>query len=279
MSTHAAISNGEMRNLLPTLRQTITIFTASANNFQLIRSFPASTASDPSCKHLHILDSSFNPPTRAHLHLAHSSLSSTPHPSSTTRLLLLLATSNADKPAVPASFEDRLAMMLLLASELHPPYPVDIALTKHARFLDKSEELNRHYREVEEQTFITGYDTLVRLLDTRYYPVAYTLDPLRGFFDRNKVRCVLRDGDAWGGKESQREYVCAIARGERESEGCRREWAGKIELVEGTEESAGVSSTKVREAVWSGDREELGRYLTSSVMDWVLQRRLYTEDA
>jgi len=170
-------------------------------------------------------------------------------------------------------------MMLLLAPELHPPYPVDIALTKHARFLDKSEELNRHYREAEEQTFITGYDTLVRLLDTRYYPMAYTLDPLRGFFERNRVRCVLRDGDAWGGKESQREYVCAIARGEREREGCRREWAGKIELVEGTEESAGVSSTKVREAARGGDREELGRYLTNPVMDWVLQRRLYTEHA
>ncbi|KAF8545033.1 hypothetical protein BDD12DRAFT_653331, partial [Trichophaea hybrida] len=220
---------------------------------------------------LHILDSSFNPPTLAHLTIALSSLQSTS--ASPTRLLLLLATQNADKPAVPASFEDRLVMLHLFSASFPSTTVVDIAITKHARFLDKSIELAKHY-PVAEQTFLIGFDTLIRLLNTKYYPPVHTLSPLDAFFASNRVRCTLRDG-GWGDREAQREYMEVIRRGEREADGCRGEWAERIELVEGAPESMGVSSTAVREAVKRGDSEALDRYLTKEVKGWVLERGLY----
>ena len=62
---------------------------------------------------LAVLDSSFNPPTRAHLHLLASSMERF----GTARALLLLAKQNADKAVVGASLVQRLQMMELLARE------------------------------------------------------------------------------------------------------------------------------------------------------------------
>lgn len=112
-----------------------------------------------------------------------------------------------------------------------PGSTIDIAITKHARFLDKSEELARHYQGVHEQVYLTGYDTLVRILDTKYYPVAYTLEPLQTFFKRNRIWCMFRLADEWGGKETQEAYLEAIKRGEREGEGCQREWGERITFI------------------------------------------------
>lgn len=125
-------------------------------------------------------------------------------------------------------------MMTLFASDILTSAPagavVDIAVTKHARFLDKSEELARHYG-AQEQVYLTGYDTLVRILDTRYYPVAYTLEPLQEFFERGRIWCMFRTGDQWGGREAQEAYLEGVRRGEREEEGCRREWGERIRFM------------------------------------------------
>src|SRR5271154_5614845 len=85
-------------------------FTFSSASFEILN--PRSRSSNDSA--LYILDSSFNPPTKAHLKL---SLSSLPAEQPST-VLLLLAIQNADKAAKPASFPHRLAMMELLAREI-----------------------------------------------------------------------------------------------------------------------------------------------------------------
>ncbi|KAF3083247.1 hypothetical protein TWF706_001242 [Orbilia oligospora] len=78
-------------------------------------------------------------------------------------LLLLLATTNADKPSSPASYEHRLAMMCLLAEEIQNKISsssssspssssidnilapqIDIGITPHPRFIDKSTDLSNH---------------------------------------------------------------------------------------------------------------------------------------
>ncbi|KAA8903172.1 cytidylyltransferase [Sphaerosporella brunnea] len=259
----------EMSTQLSRFSGILKAFAASTDTFRPIKS--SAVGSSTPCSHLHVLDSSFNPPTRAHL-----SLLSRSGTSPTTRVLLLLATQNADKPPAPASFEDRLAMMHLFAASV--PLQVDIAITKHARFLDKAAELERVYPGAE-QTYLTGYDTLIRLLDTKYYPPNHTLQPLESFFNLNRVVCTMRSGGGWGDIVEQREYVAGIGRGEREAEGCKKDWAERIELVEAAPESLGVSSTKVREAVKKGDMEALERYLTKDVKEWVLQRGLYATEA
>lgn len=146
-------------------------------------------------------------------------------------------------------------MMSLFASDilqLAPPGSVvDIAITKHARFLDKSGELAQHYPGVQEQVYLTGYDTLVRILDTKYYPVAYTLEPLQVFFESNRIWCMLRTGDEWGGREAQMAYLEAIKRGDREVEGCKKEWGERIKFMVGPEAFWGQLEelTKTR---WAG---------------------------
>lgn len=70
----------------------------------------------------------------------------------------------------------------------------------------------------------------------------------------------------------------ALADGDREAEGGRREWAERIELVEGRREGEeAVSSTRVREAVKSGDRDMLHKLVSNGVADWVLREGLYAD--
>lgn len=74
-----------------------------------------------------MLDSSFNPPTRAHLGMATSALRDVVQevvrggikPSGTNvRLLLLLAVNNADKAPKPAPFDQRMALMWTFARDI-----------------------------------------------------------------------------------------------------------------------------------------------------------------
>jgi len=80
-----------------------------------------------------VLDSSFNPPTVAHMRMARSAILSESGRGArkgtnggsegggnkpTTRLLLLLAVNNADKTPQPAEFGHRLCMMYIFAAEL-----------------------------------------------------------------------------------------------------------------------------------------------------------------
>lgn len=58
--------------------------------------------------------------------------------------------------------------------------------------------------------------------------------------------------------------------------GGRREWAERIELVEGRREADElVSSTRVRGAVREGEGGVLGRLVTGGVARWILEEGLY----
>lgn len=89
-----------------------------------------------------------------------------------------------------------------------------------------------------------------------------------------------RAGDKWGAREEQDSYLREIGEGKRVEEGAKKEWVGerKIELVEGRNQAEEViSSTRVREAVSSGDKKELQRLVTKGVADWVLSEGLYAK--
>lgn len=132
-------------------------------------SAPSSQPQPRHCQTLFVLDSSFNPPSRAHLAVARAAvLSAVRYPSPQQqhhhrRLLFLLATENADKAPKPAAFPDRLVMMVLMARALDSQLsksiaeirrngstdagtgdaddvgiPIDIAVTKKPYFTDKA---------------------------------------------------------------------------------------------------------------------------------------------
>ncbi|KAL9124496.1 MAG: hypothetical protein Q9217_006174, partial [Psora testacea] len=244
---------------------------------------------------LYILDSSFNPPTLAHLRICTTALlqdSKAKSPDSQKRLLLLLATQNADKAPKPAGFEQRLSMMCLFAQGLlqrveeqapESNISIDVAVSKLPLFVDKVKEIENSgaYENAKEmeQVHLIGFDTLTRLLDTKYYPPDHTLKSLETLFRRHRVRVTARTDDQWGSREEQDAYVRELAEGRRLGEGGEREWAEKIELVEGRKEGEEiVSSTKVREAVKSGDREALEKLVLQDVANWIFNEGLYKED-
>lgn len=287
-----------MRSLLPTFRTALESFASSTSSFQILRSVPP-TASNPP-KTLYVLDSSFNPPTRAHLHIAVTAILNDEKAriEPVKRLLLLLATQNADKAPKPASFEQRLIMMSIFAEdlvrsvqeELHDNQEgakglvVEVGVIKSPLYLDKTAviEQSGQYGEANggpEQVHLTGFDSLIRLLDTKYYPPHHTLHPLEAIFSKHRIRVTKRTGDKWGGRGEQDAYLKTLANGERENEGAKREWVTKIDLVDNRSENEEIiSSTKVRNAVKDGDSQALSRLVTDGVKDWILEQKLYLDE-
>ncbi|KAJ5570959.1 Cytidylyltransferase [Penicillium sp. DV-2018c] len=267
-------------------------FLASTKEFDVLTTIPPDHSAESDT--LYVLDSSFNPPTRAHFRIATTALLEKPQPRP--RLLLLLATQNADKASKPASFEDRLAMMELFARDLRSHLAstsaysasglthaveslplVDIGVTKKPYFVDKAVaiETSDSYPVPLEQVHLVGYDTLIRMFDSKYYPPEHNLKPLEPLFSKHRLRVTVRPSDEWGGREEQEEFLAAIARGDRENEGGHREWAQRIKLVNGRAATEPpVSSTRARGAIQSAP-QDLDWLVPDQVRQFILSENPY----
>jgi len=239
-------------------------FTSSSDTFQVL---------NPSSRHsnngpLYVLDSSFNPPTNAHLALATSSL---PAERNVT-VLLLLAIHNADKQAKPASFDHRLEMMELLAKRIQmksQAITALIALSKHPRFVDKAEDVSNSFPFVTEVIWLVGFDTLIRILDKKYYIPNTVEDSLRDFWAKNRFVCAIRGEEA-----SERAYLNQIRSGE--VEGVPGLWAEYVTMIEpvGKEQS----STRAREAAANGRWEEVERVVPEGIAEYIRKEKLYSSN-
>lgn len=274
-----------------------------------------------------VLDSSFNPPSAAHLRMAADAVLAELKSDQSTgagrvRLLLLLAVKNADKAPKPAAFEQRLAMMWAFARDVRRTLeeeveggkeemgssrdgvPIDVALSTHPYFHEKSaaiaesgfykpsgdEEGGKEVKE-PQQVILAGYDTLIRIFNPKYYglpgeaseassagetPMRRALDP---FFRRARLRVTMRTDSEWGGREEQMSYVEKLLHGdELERLGGSKEWAGRIEIVDGRREGEEVvSSTLAREAAKAQDWGRLQRLVPPEVKKWVEREKLYSD--
>lgn len=175
---------------------------------------------------------------------------------------------------------------------------VDIGVTKMPYFHDKAAAIaastvydahspldggsgeDTNHQDKMEQVYLVGFDTLIRLLNPKYYPPSRkSLRALDPFFSTSKVRVTRRASETGGGRELQDEYVRALAAGEREGEGGRSEWAQRVQLVgrgEGEEEM--ISSTKVREAMKRGDEQLMKRLVPDEVGRYILDQGIYCQD-
>ncbi|ROV97345.1 hypothetical protein VMCG_06882 [Cytospora schulzeri] len=306
--------------LLPRLQSALKQFQSSGKPFHILG---AQTA-PRKCRTLIILDSSFNPPSLAHMQMATSALQDIwaqrqgkgTALEDDCRLLLLLAVNNADKAPKPATFEHRLLMMHKFAGDIQKTWrdttkateqegkqedgdlPVDIGLTTHPFFHEKSAAIatspeysfsssanpSSSSEPHAEQIVLAGFDTLIRIFDPKYYqspvpepavesptaekktPIQIALDP---FFARARLRITMRTDDDWGGKEDQLQYVERLVDGdELDKVGGRREWARRVEMVQGmvgSKEEAVVSSTLAREAVKAKDWARLKKLVPEGV--------------
>lgn len=310
--SNTTMSAGEDSHIMR-LQSALRAFQSSSRTFQLLK-----TTSKPTpprkCTTLVVLDSSFNPPTIAHRHMAMTALhdlqnqrglSTSTNDNAGIRLLLLLAVNNADKPPKPASFEHRLLLMEHFAADIQREWreihtedkrssgvvvpPVDIGLTKHPYFHDKSAaiaEANTEYAfepvdAGSEQIFLAGYDTLIRIFNPKYYteaadgvatPIQAALDP---FLARARLRITMRTDGEWGDDDAQGEYFEGLLSGqELEKVGGRREWARKIEMVEALQGKDGLvlSSTEARVAIEKKDWALL-KLLVPEGVAGVIERR------
>jgi nicotinamide-nucleotide adenylyltransferase len=152
---------------------------------------------------LYILDSSYNPPTVAHELFTSTALRS-PKYVKGDRLLLLFSTSNADKAPKPASFAHRLVMMSIFADSLFSKLQkdsspaLDIGLTTEAFFTDKAAAIteSNEYPNGVRQTYLLGYDTIIRFLAPKYYPkFDPPLSALDPFFNAGHSGKPIRLGD------------------------------------------------------------------------------------
>ena len=135
-----------------------------------------------------VLDSSFNPPTVAHL----SMLRAVAERFGLGHSLLLLAKQNADKPVVGASLVQRLQMMERVAAA-EPSGGMLCGVTAHPLFVDKATALGGLCGG-GRVCMLVGYDTWVRIVDPKYYPADGGLDAaLRVIFEHVEVVVASRD--------------------------------------------------------------------------------------
>ncbi len=303
-------------SLLDFLRGMLTSFQSTGSMFEVVCTIQRGRDGPPQPpipirpktrpRRLIVLDSSFNPPTLAHMRMAESALRDA-WSAGGSRLLLLLAVNNADKKPKPAAFEQRLAMMVAFAQDIHtqiaswqPSMPgdqkedlfIDLALTTLPYFHAKSAAIasSHFYRGQDgtgvgpEQVFLVGYDTLIRIFNPKYYGVSTATasrtpmqDSLSPFFDRASLRVAMRTDDAWGGSDEQTMYVDSLLNGDAlERTGGRREWAARVQLVGGKQEEP-VSSTLARRVAERKDWQQLAKQVGPEVRQWIVDENLYAE--
>ncbi|KAL5615264.1 hypothetical protein BROUX41_005318 [Berkeleyomyces rouxiae] len=288
-----------------------------------------------------VLDSSFNPPTLAHMNMAvaalrkfsksagqlgnqprvdHQTQPQEPNDADSITyvigVLLLLSVNNADKMAQPAPFAQRLCMMQDFAEDLldvtkstsaSSESVLDVAvspsiaigLTTLPFFHSKAEAFasldsdsggsdstsdsfttkESETRAEVEQVYLAGFDTLIRILNPKYYGGATGMRAALGpFFSRARLLITMRPDNEWGGVDEQRRYLEKMENGGLEEIGGCKGWLRRVELVEGRRPGEPVvSSTLVREAVRNGDETQLDTLVSRRVKNWIVSKSLFRE--
>ncbi|KAI6123534.1 hypothetical protein EV401DRAFT_2260607 [Pisolithus croceorrhizus] len=256
-----------------------------------------------------VLDSSFNPPTLAHLALAKSR---PPSPEGTTdhgvsasendydARLLLLSVRNAEKSLMPgdATYVQRLEMMyllsldgrhgLLISADINDN--VAIAIIDQPIFVGKSTILHSFLRSRlaslhlslsagteaihrPKLTFLMGFDTLVRLFSPKYYA------------SEEEMTGLLQDFLSPEGQDCR--IICARRVNVTIDEAVQkrvmttfREFIDRdrIHFLNIGEDEQSFSSTDVRATVAAG-MDNWRRQVTDHIADYIIENRLYASNA
>lgn len=202
-----------------------------------------------------VLDSSFNPPTKAHAKLLENSIDAYPADFFDASLLLF-STNNVDKMLTGASVLQRAQMMEILARASH--HNAAVGFTPHGRFVDKAAHIhawfNATYHQQLDLYFILGYDTVVRLLDPKYYEceVKKALAP---FFKT----CHLICADRGESDDQQRQDIFW--------DQVQKEY--RIQRIQLDPMTSGLSSTLARAAICNKDNAGMDQMLDPSIVEFI----------
>ena len=110
-----------------------------------------------------LLPGSYNPPTTAHLALAHASLQATPQAS----LALVLGTTIINKERTEhATLLDR---VLLLDQIARRTGKMGVFLTNQGLYVEQAQAARAAFPRASEIVFVIGYDKIEQIFDPRYY--------------------------------------------------------------------------------------------------------------
>ncbi|KAF7855364.1 hypothetical protein EAF04_010107 [Stromatinia cepivora] len=133
-----------------------------------------------------------------------------------------------------------------------PQFDIDIALTSLPYFHSKSAaiEASTLYPQGTTHIHCTGYDTLIRVLNPKYYPPIHDLTPLIPFLSSHKLRVTYRSDQSLTLSDPDT-YLSALPT-QLPTLGGKREWISekRIYMAPGLEGEE-ISSTRVRAAIKS----------------------------
>lgn len=266
-------------------------FLASKADFRIVYS----TASEGSPEFINnstqrvcVLDSSFNPPHLAHYAIIEELLKSNYDgiPIKNKVLLLLLSVQNADKHhPQPESFDQRLELIHLMADHIAANIPITVAigLTKQAMFVNKSLSI-LDYLDAQEKktikpefklTFLIGFDTLIRILNPKYYLPDKLSVSLEHFMKMTDLVCLTRHSETVTINQ-QLVYVKEISLGQHEE--IPSHWSKNIFLLRNmNEEVATFSSSGIRKEILLGD-QSWKKQVLPEVAKCIEENNLYKEN-
>ncbi len=199
---------------------------------------------------LGVFASAFDPLTRAHLEILEKA------EQRVDEVLLLADRQNADKQSSYASLEDRLYMLLEFFRDQDR---VSLGLSSHPLFLDKLRALKKVYPPETSFYFLVGYDTIVRILDKKYYRDREAA--LEELFRGSQFLVAPRAGR---GKE---DLVRLFQMAENE-----RFWE-RVHLLEISEFASSLSSTLAREKLRRG--EDARGLVPDRILELIKKLKLY----
>lgn len=221
-----------------------------------------------------LFDSSCNPPHLAHYNNVISSVveyvrnnAKIPH------IVLSFSMKNADKDHNEKSYSQRIEMMRIMKADLDnilkTEYGYDVvhtsvAITRFAKFFEKEAALRHHFITEERSSilFIVGFDTIIRILDPKYYAPATLTDAMNDFFMRNEFYCIAR---GHGALKDQLQYLSDIESGKFEPIIPVR-WASRIHLLKSETKYQDISSSYIRKILIEGRGNEDATKLVESLV-------------
>jgi len=203
---------------------------------------------------LGIFPASFNPPTKAHVALIRRA-SRVGH---LDEILVLLDAQAMDKEIVGAKLEDRVIMMKRLFQQ---DPKISIAVSNRGLFVEKLAPLRVFYPAPIAFTFILGCDTILRVMDRKYYKKREeSLDKLFGeshFLVGNR-----------GGRDREI-YESLFQHSDNEK------YKAKVSFIALPDKLSSISSSLIRDRLREG--KPVRDLVPSPVLRFIEETGLYTE--
>ena len=201
---------------------------------------------------LGIFPASFNPPTLAHVALIREAIKK----GRLDEVLVLLDIQAMDKEPVEATFEDRLTMLKKVFGK---DPKISIGLSNQGLFLEKLKPLRALYPTSIELVFIVGFDTILRVMDKKYYRNRKrSLDEL---FEQSRFLVANRDhyeGTAFEILFRRRE---------------NKRYAGRVTFFTLPERFSTLSSSLVRQRLAQG--QPVDEWVPASILPFLKEKGLY----